>query len=110
MGIRARLFVIIFSCLSLGLIFSYIVAERDLSSTLENQIVEELEKQASLSKVTIGQLNSYKNPNDLDIIANKVGTSLNSRVTLIDFQGFVVGDSEIEFDKEVKILNPKILF
>ena len=28
----------------------------------------------------------------------KVGTSLNSRVTLIDFQGFVVGDSEIEFD------------
>ena len=98
MGIRSRIFFTVFGILFVGITLSYIVAERDLSSTLENQIVEELEKQASLSKVTIGQINSYKNPNDLDIIAKKVGTSLNSRVTLIDFKGFVVGDSEIEFD------------
>ena len=85
MGIRSRIFFTVFGILFVGITLSYIVAERDLSSTLENQIVEELEKQASLSKVTIGQINSYKNPNDLDLIAQKVGTSLNSRVTLFVF-------------------------
>ena len=62
MGIRSRIFFTVFGILFVGITLSYIVAERDLSSTLENQIVEELEKQASLSKVTIGQINSYKNP------------------------------------------------
>ena len=81
MGIRSRIFFTVFGILFVGITLSYIVAERDLSSTLENQIVQELEKQANLSKVTIGSINSYKNPTDLDIIANEVGTSLNSRVT-----------------------------
>ena len=62
MGIRARLFVIIFSCLSLGLIFSYIVAERDLGIKVQDHFESELQKQGQIIRENIGILSNYDNP------------------------------------------------
>ena len=42
MGIRSRIFLIIFGLLSLSISITYVVAERDLVSTLKLQIVNEL--------------------------------------------------------------------
>ena len=44
MGIRSRIFLIIFGLLSLSISITYVVAERDLVSTLKLQIVNELFK------------------------------------------------------------------
>ena len=65
MGIRARLFVIIFSCLSLGLIFSYIVAERDLGIKVHDHFESELQKQGQIIRENIGILSDYDNPHFL---------------------------------------------
>ena len=48
MGIRSRIFLLIFLSLSISITISYIIAERDLTNTFEKQILDQLEKQASL--------------------------------------------------------------
>ena len=48
MGIRTRIFLLIFLSLSISITVSYIIAERDLTNTFEEQILDQLEKQASL--------------------------------------------------------------
>ena len=53
MNIRTRIFLIVLSALSIGLLFSFIVAERDLSERIETQILNELEKQGNLILVEL---------------------------------------------------------
>ena len=48
MNIRTRIFFIVLSTLSIGIICSFIVAERDLTNRLEKQILSELQKQGNL--------------------------------------------------------------
>ena len=48
MGIRSRIFFIVFSLLTVSISIAYVVAERDLSPAFNLQIVNELEKQANL--------------------------------------------------------------
>ena len=48
MGIRSRIFFIVFSLLTVSISIAYVVAERDLSAAFKLQIVNELEKQANL--------------------------------------------------------------
>ena len=48
MGIRSRIFFITLSCLFVGISLSFIVAERDLSLRLQDQIENELSKQAKI--------------------------------------------------------------
>ncbi len=57
MGIRSRIFLIIFISLGIGILISSIVAERDLSNTFQEQILLELEKQASLLVEVVDLLN-----------------------------------------------------
>ena len=47
MGIRTRIFLLIFLSLSISITVAYIIAERDLTNTFEEQILDQLEKQAS---------------------------------------------------------------
>ena len=72
MGIRSRIFLIIFGLLSLSISITYIVAERDLVSTLKLQIVNELEKQANLLVSSIGTLNKFNSVKEADIVADKL--------------------------------------
>ena len=99
MGIRSRIFLIIFGLLSLSISITYIVAERDLLSTLKLQIVNELEKQANLLVSSIDTLNKFNSEKEADIVAGKLAIASNSRVTFIRNNGVVIGDSELSFDQ-----------
>ena len=99
MGIRSRIFLIIFGLLSLSISITYIVAERDLVSTLKLQIVNELEKQANLLVSSIDTLNKFNSEKEADIVADKLAIASNSRVTFIRNNGVVIGDSELSFDQ-----------
>ena len=48
MGIRSRIFLLIFLSLTASITITYIVAERDLSKTFEEQTLAQLQKQASI--------------------------------------------------------------
>ena len=48
MGIRSRIFFIVFSLLAISISVAYVVSERDLSRNFKFQLVNELEKQANL--------------------------------------------------------------
>ena len=70
MGIRSRIFLIIFISLGIGILISSIVAERDLSNTFQEQILLELEKQASLLVEVVDEVDSicllYTSPSPRD--------------------------------------------
>src|SRR6056300_336940 len=105
MGIRSRIFLIIFGLLSLSISITYIVAERDLVSTLKLQIVNELEKQANLLVSSIDTLNKFNSEKEADIAADELAIASNSRVTFIRNNGVVIGDSELSFDQLNLIVN-----
>ena len=93
MGIRTRIFLLIFLSLSISITISYIIAERDLTNTFEEQILDQLEKQASLLVEYIDEVDSLQENNNADSIADRLGNASNSRVTLILNNGWVIGDS-----------------
>jgi len=96
MGIRTRIFLLIFLSLSISITISYIIAERDLTNTFEEQILDQLEKQASLLVEYIDEVDSLQENNNADSIADRLGNASNSRVTLILNNGRVIGDSYID--------------
>ena len=48
MGIRSRIFFIVFVLLTISIAITYVVAERDLNNTFKEQTLNELEKKANL--------------------------------------------------------------
>ena len=105
MGIRSRIFLIIFGLLTLSISITYIVAERDLVNTLKIQIVNELEKQANLMLTSVDNLNKFNSTKEADSAANELAIASNSRVTLIKNNGVVIGDSELSLDELSSIDN-----
>ena len=99
MGIRSRIFLIVFLLLTVSIAITYVVAERDLTKTFKLQIVDELEKQANLLVASVDNLNKFSNINDADNAANELGKASNSRVTFITNNGNVIGDSELEIEQ-----------
>ena len=95
MGIRSRIFLLVFISLSISITVSYIIAERDLTKTFEQQIVEQLQRQASLLVEYIDKVDELQVNNNVDSIADRLGKASNSRVTLILNDGTVIGDSYI---------------
>ena len=105
MGIRTRIFLIIFCLLSLSIAITYIIAERDLVNTLKSQIVNELENQASLLVSSVDNLNKFKSIKEADNMANQLAIASNSRVTFIKNNGDVIGDSALSFQEVSTIDN-----
>jgi two-component system phosphate regulon sensor histidine kinase PhoR len=105
MGIRSRIFLIIFGLLTLSISITYIVAERDLVNTLKIQIVNELEKQANLMLTSVDNLNKFNSIKEADSAADELAIASNSRVTLIKNNGVVIGDSELSLDELSSIDN-----
>lgn len=96
MGIRARVFLIVFFSLAVSIRIAYVIAERDITSTFEEQTIYQLEKQAQLLLVNIDNVSKYSDIKAADSLADKLGNASDSRVTLILNNGVVVGDSDVE--------------
>ena len=105
MGIRSRIFLLVFLLLTSSIGISYIIAERDLTRAFELQIVNELEKQAGLLVASIDDIGNYNTVDEADAIANSLGEAANSRVTLILNNGKVVGDSSLNIEQIKSIDN-----
>jgi two-component system phosphate regulon sensor histidine kinase PhoR len=104
MGIRSRIFFIVFVLLTISIAITYVVAERDLNNTFKQQTINELEKKANLLNISVGSLTRFDDINAADLFANELGSALNSRVTFIKNDGQVIGDSELDFD-EISIID-----
>ena len=105
MGIRARVFLIVFFSLALSIRIAYVIAERDITSTFEEQTIYQLEKQAQLLLVNIDDVSKYSDIKAADLVADKLGNASDSRVTLILNNGVVVGDSDVELESIVNLDN-----
>ena len=105
MGIRARVFLIVFFSLAVSIRIAYIIAERDITSTFEEQTIYQLEKQAQLLLVNVDDVSNYADIKAADLVADKLGNASNSRVTLILNNGVVVGDSDIELESIANLDN-----
>jgi two-component system phosphate regulon sensor histidine kinase PhoR len=99
MGIRSRIFLLVFLLLTSSIGIAYIIAERDLTKAFELQIVNELEKQAGLLAASIDDIGIYKTIEEADAIADSLGEAANSRVTFILNNGKVVGDSNLDINQ-----------
>lgn len=105
MGIRARVFLIVFFSLAVSIRIAYVIAERDITSTFEEQTIYQLEKQAQLLLVNVDDVSKYGDIKAADLVADKLGNASNSRVTLILNNGVVVGDSDIELESIANLDN-----
>ena len=105
MGIRARVFLIVFFSLAVSIRIAYVIAERDITSTFEEQTIYQLEKQAQLLLVNIDNVSKYNDIKAADSLADKLGNASDSRVTLILNNGVVVGDSDVELQSIVNLDN-----
>ena len=73
------------SCLSLGLIFAFIVAERDLGASLQDQIQIELQKQGQIIQSSLGPLSQYNDLNSLKDETDALAQASQSRIQDADF-------------------------
>ena len=98
MSIRGRIFFIILSCLFIGLSLAFIVAERDLSEGLQQQIESELSKQAKILRQSFAESPKVNNYNSLKSQIDSYSDASGSRITLIASDGKVLVDSDIAMD------------
>jgi len=98
MSIRSRIFIIILSCLFIGLSLAFIVAERDLSEGLQQQIESELSKQAKILRQSFAESPKVNNSISLKSQIDSYSDASGSRITLIARDGLVLVDSDIAMD------------
>jgi two-component system phosphate regulon sensor histidine kinase PhoR len=98
MSIRSRIFIIILSCLFIGLSLAFIVAERDLSEGLQQQIESELSKQAKILRQSFAESPKVDNSISLKSQIDSYSEASGSRITLIARDGKVLVDSDIAMD------------
>ena len=98
MSIRSRIFFIILSCLFIGLSLAFIVAERDLSAGLQQQIESELSKQAKILRQSFSESAKIKNSINLKSQIDSYSAASGSRITIIARDGKVIVDSDIAMD------------
>ncbi|MDA9653007.1 ATP-binding protein [Pseudomonadota bacterium] len=98
MSIRSRIFIIILSCLFIGLSLAFVVAERDLSEGLQQQIESELSKQAKILRQSFAESPKVNNSISLKSQIDSYSYASDSRITLIARDGLVLVDSDIAMD------------
>ena len=105
MGIRTRIFIIILSCLLLGISLAFVVAERDLSLGIQNQIETELSHEAKILVKAIGSISSNGNLISLKSQIDEYSEASESRITLIDSSGIVLVDSDVTMNEVLLLEN-----
>ena len=98
MSIRGRIFFIILSCLFIGLSLAFVVADRDLSEGLQQQIESELSKQAKILRQSFAESPKLNNSIGLKSQIDSYSDASGSRITLIARDGKVLVDSDIAMD------------
>ena len=99
MGIRTRIFFITLSCLFIGISLSFVVAERDLSLKLQDQIETELSRQAKIIRKSIANIIDAGDFFKLKAQVDEYAAASDSRITIILKDGYVIVDSEVEASK-----------
>jgi len=99
MGIRTRIFFITLSCLFIGISLSFIVAERDLSLKLQDQIETELSRQAKILRKSIANIIDAGDFFKLKAQVDGYAAASDSRITIILKDGYVIVDSDVEASK-----------
>ena len=99
MGIRTRIFFITLSCLFIGISLSFVVAERDLSLKLQDQIETELSRQAKILRKSIANIIDAGNFFKLKAQVDEYAEASDSRITIILKDGYVIVDSDVEASK-----------
>ena len=99
MGIRTRIFFITLSCLFIGISLSFIVAERDLSLKLQDQIETELSRQAKILRKSIANIIDAGDFFKLKAQVDEYAAASDSRITIILQDGYVIVDSDVEASK-----------
>ena len=105
MGIRTRIFIIILSCLLLGISLAFVVAERDLSLGIQNQIETELSHEAKILVKAIDSISSNGNLISLNSQIDEYSEASESRITLIDSSGIVLVDSDVTMNEVLLLEN-----
>ena len=99
MGIRTRIFFITLSCLFIGISLSFVVAERDLSLKLQDQIETELSRQAKILRKSIASIIDAGDFFTLKAQVDEYAAASDSRITIILKDGYVIVDSDVEASK-----------
>ena len=99
MGIRTRIFFITLSCLFIGISLSFVVAERDLSLKLQDQIETELSRQAKILRKSIANVIDAGDFFKLKVQIDEYAAASDSRITIILKDGYVIVDSDVEASK-----------
>ena len=99
MGIRTRIFFITLSCLFIGISLSFVVAERDLSLKLQDQIETELSRQAKILRKSIANIIDAGDFYKLKVQIDEYAAASDSRITIILKDGYVIVDSDVEASK-----------
>ena len=99
MGIRTRIFFITLSCLFIGISLSFVVAERDLSLKLQDQIETELSRQAKILRKSIANIIDAGDFYELKVQIDEYAAASDSRITIILKDGYVIVDSDVEASK-----------
>ena len=99
MGIRTRIFFITLSCLFIGISLSFVVAERDLSLKLQDQIETELSRQAKILRKSIANIIDAGDFFKLKAQVDEYAAASDSRITIILKDGYVIVDSDVEASK-----------
>ncbi len=99
MGIRTRIFFITLSCLFIGISLSFVVAERDLSLKLQDQIETELSRQAKILRKSIASIIDAGDFFILKAQVDEYAAASDSRITIILKNGYVIVDSDVEASK-----------
>tara|TARA_B100000609_G_scaffold175108_1_gene152187 strand:- start:1612 stop:3474 length:1863 start_codon:yes stop_codon:yes gene_type:complete len=96
-GIRGKLFAVsVILILAVGL-STAIYLESQLRSWMSSQTRSHLLKQAYISRNILQQSNPKEDITKVDKLADTIGKELTSRVTIINKQGRVLGDSKLNY-------------
>ena len=107
MGIRTRIFFITLSCLFAGITLSFIVAERDLSIKLQEQIETELSRQAKILRKSISDSSLKNSLISLKQLIDEYAFASDSRITIIKKNGIVTVDSDVDLESIPTVENHK---
>jgi two-component system phosphate regulon sensor histidine kinase PhoR len=85
---------------------TYFYLNNQLKTHVETRIQDNLKKALLLNKNLIdNELNQKINSADIDDFADRIGQSLGVRATIIDPEGVVIGDSEVDKEGLSKLEN-----
>ena len=89
----------------MGISLAFVVAERDLSLGIQNQIETELSHEAKILVKAIGSLSSNGNLIFLKSQIDDYSVASESRITLIDNSGVVLVDSDVTMNEVLVLEN-----